>query len=134
MNNNDILANLRKRMVEAVQIGMVNQDAGGVLETVLIQIVNEAERNKQRCDQLSYDYKRQAAQAEAQANAYTQIQSIVYAVLNGFVNAAAAAVEQEKQREQTKEELSAEEIDALAALAAQQEEEKEKEAIKRRRR
>jgi hypothetical protein len=134
MNNNDILANLRKRMVEAVQIGMVNQDAGGVLETVLIQIVNEAERNKQRCDQLAYDYKRQAAQAEAQANAYTQIQSIVYAVLNGFVNAAAAAVEAERKQQETKEELSTEELEALAKLAAQQEEEKEKEAAKRRRR
>jgi hypothetical protein len=133
MNNNEILANLRRKMLDAVKLGMVNQDSSGMLETVLIQIVNEAERSKQRCDQLNQDYKRQAAQAEAQANAYSQIQSVVFAVLNGFVNAAQTALEAEQQKQEDAN-LSEDEASALTKLAEEQQAEKEKESARRRRR
>ena len=127
MEANEILMNLRKRAADALKAGLVDENGKGLLETVLIQICNEAEKNRQRCNQLALDAKRQVAMAEAQANAFSQIQSVVYAVFNGFVNAAEVQNSSEEVQE-----LSDDEKEALAELSRQQTELEIKTTEKRR--
>lgn len=87
----DILK-LRKRMQDAVLKGVVADDGKDFLEATLIQIMNDAERNRQNCVTQADNLRKQAAQFEGQAGAFASVSSIVYNVLNGFV----AAVERDE--------------------------------------
>lgn len=99
------LSNLRRRMIDAVALGVIDRKNKDIYEGTLLQIMNEAEKQRGRCMELKANYERQMAQAEAQAHAYTQVVSIVYAVLNGFVAAAERSV-QEDQEVHVKEEAA----------------------------
>jgi len=95
---NQKLSELRRRMMDAVALNVIDSKNKDIYEGTLLQIMNEAERHRKRCQELKANYERQVAQADAQSHAYTQVISIVYAVLNGFVAAAERAVEEEKVR------------------------------------
>jgi hypothetical protein len=91
------LINLRKRVADAVKLGVVGEDSKDIYEATLIQILNEAERGRIRCTQLVQDFERKKAQAEAQANTYSQISSIVYNIINGFVISAEKGIREEAE-------------------------------------
>jgi CHASE3 domain sensor protein len=80
----DILK-LRKRVQDAVSKGVVTDDGKDFLEASLIQIMNDAERNRQNCLTQADNLRRQAAQFDGQAGAFASVSSIVYNVINGFV-------------------------------------------------
>lgn len=82
------IVKLRKRVQDAVAKGIVSQDGKNFLEATLIQIMNDAERNRQNCLTQAENLRRQASTFEGQAGAFTSVSSIVYNVLNGFVIAA----------------------------------------------
>jgi hypothetical protein len=86
------LVKLRKRMLDAIAAGVVGDDVKDFYEATLIQIMNEAERQRQVCVARAEDLRRQAAIADGQSAAFTQVSSIVYSVLNGYIMVA------EKQR------------------------------------
>jgi hypothetical protein len=110
------LVNLRKRIADAVRLGVVPEDGKAIFETTLIQVMNDAERNRQRCLQVAEDSRRRMTQAEAQASAFSQISSIVYAIVNGFV----VAAERSDEPDEPDEKLSEKEEQALKALAKAQ--------------
>ena len=90
----DILK-LRQRVNDAFK----NDSLDGskeTLEAVLIQIMNDAERNRQNCITQAENLRRQASVFDGQAGAFASVSSIIYNVLNGFVTAA------EKDEEETK--------------------------------
>lgn len=128
MTQPDTLINLRKRVMDAVKFGVLDENSKPLLETVLIQIVNEAERQKQKCDALNHEYTQKAAQASAQSSAYSSISSVVYAVLNGFVTAAEKSFILENEPKQEKR-LSLEESEKLAEIMKRQEDNKHKEYV-----
>lgn len=84
-SNAEKIIRLRKRVLDAVKVGVLDQESKPFYEATLIQILNEAERNRQKCMSIMDDHKKKIIQAEAQANAYSQISSVLYNVLNGFV-------------------------------------------------
>ncbi len=101
----DILK-LRKRVQDAVSKGVVKADGKDILEATMIQVMNDAERNRQNCVAQADNLRKQAAQFDGQAGAFASVSSIVYNVLNGFVMAAekdeaerAAQAEEKAERE-----------------------------------
>ena len=92
---------LRQRVGDAVKKGLVSYDKD-FFEASLIQIMNDAEKNRQNCVNQAENLRKQASLFDGQAGAFASVSSIVYNVLNGFVSAverdeaARAAEEQEK--------------------------------------
>ena len=82
----DILK-LRRRIGDAVSRGLFSSESKDFFEGTLIQIMNDAERNRQNCLSQSENFRRQAAVADGQAGAFSSTISIVYNVLNGLVAA-----------------------------------------------
>lgn len=80
----DILK-LRKRVADAVAKGIVGPDGKDFLEATLIQVMNDAEKNRQNCVTQAENLRRQAGVFDGQAGAFSSVVSIVYNVLNGFV-------------------------------------------------
>jgi len=104
------LINLRKRVADATRLGVVSDENKSIYEATLIQILNESERQRLRCHNMIEDFKRKAAQAEAQANAYSQMSSIIYNVINGFVQLAEKGQAEEAEAKEEKEMLKQAEI------------------------
>ena len=128
----DILK-LRKRVQDAVVKGVVQADGREFLEASFIQIMNDAEKNRQNCMAQAENLRRQASILDGQAGAFGSVSSIVYNVLNGFVN---AAEREEQERLRREEEKAAEEADEqaaeqerLEALAAEEQKHEEEQYI-----
>jgi hypothetical protein len=93
---------LRKRVSDAVEKGVVNNNGKDFLEATLIQIMNDAEKNRQNCVQQAENLRRQASIMDGQAGAFASVSSIVYSVINGFVVLAEKEEEERKLAEQEK--------------------------------
>lgn len=104
---------LRKRMLDAVQNGVVDANSKDTFEATLIQIMNDAEKQRQSCVAQADNLRRQAAQIDGQAQAFASVGSIVYGVLNGYVTLAERDAEERRKAEEAAkaaaEEASAEE-------------------------
>lgn len=95
MSYGEELFRLRKRVADAVSTGVIDPNNKDILEALMIQIMNDAERNRQQCVSQAESLRKQAATLDGQAGAFASVSSIVYNVLNGFVQAA----EREKQED-----------------------------------
>lgn len=96
MSETDILLKLRKSLSDAVKVGLIKED-NAVMESTLVSIFNECKKQELRCNQLHAEYLKNAASAESQKNAYIQMQSIVYAVFNGYVQNAQRDIDENKR-------------------------------------
>lgn len=105
------LIKLRKRVTDAVGHGIIDSNLRDFYEGTLIQIMNEAERQRQHCVKQAEDLRRQAAVLEGQAQAFSQQSSIVYSVLNGFIIQAEKVAYQEAQAKEEREKNEAEQTD-----------------------
>jgi hypothetical protein len=112
----DILK-LRKRIADAAGRGLIANEGKDFFEATLIQIMNDAEKNRQNCVSQAENMRRQASVMEGQAGAFASISSIVWGVLNGFVVASERTEAEEKARQA---ELEANKKD-LEEAAAQEE-------------
>jgi hypothetical protein len=83
----DILK-LRQRVQDAIRKGVVAQDGKEIFEATLVQVMSDAERNRQNCITQAENLRRQASVFDGQAGAFASVSSIIYNVLNGFVTAA----------------------------------------------
>lgn len=87
MSFSEDIIKLRQRVNDAVKRGLVSSDKD-LFEASLIQIMNDAEKNRQNCIAQSDSLRKQASLFDGQAGAFASVSSIVYNVLNGFVTAA----------------------------------------------
>jgi len=94
----DDLVRLRKRMVDALDLGVVDNNSKDLYEATLIQVMNEAEKQRQVCIARAEDLRKQAAIADGQSHAFSQVSSIVYSVINGFIGAAERQKREEEER------------------------------------
>lgn len=85
MSYADDLVKLRKRLTDAISVGLVDPSHKDFFEASLIQIMNDAEKNKQNCLTTAENLKRQAAVAEGQAQAFSSMSSIIYNVINALI-------------------------------------------------
>ena len=114
MGHTEDLVKLRTRMVDAVRSGVVGDDADTYRMT-LLQIVNEAERKRRKSQDGIDNLLGQIKMMEGQIDAYSQIGSIVYAILDGYVKLAEKAAAEEAARKKEKEKREAEEAAEEAA-------------------
>lgn len=94
----EALVKLRNRMTDALKMGVVDEKHHGIVQQILLQIMNDAERQKQSCLNQVETLQSQIMMARGQANGYTTITSIVYATLDGFIKQAERAVAEERER------------------------------------
>lgn len=102
MSYGEELLKLRKRVVDAVTHNVLKDDSKNIVEALLIQVMNDSERNRQQCVSQAENLRKQAATLDGQAGAFASMGSIVYNVLNGFVKAAERSEEEIKTLEQDK--------------------------------
>lgn len=85
MGYNEELSRIRQKVIDAVSEGVVSDENRDFYEATLIQIMNDAERNRQTCLNSVDTLKRQIATLEGQAQAFSSFSSIIFNVLNGFI-------------------------------------------------
>lgn len=100
MSYGEDILKLRKRVADAVSRGLISIENKDFLEGTLLQIMNDAEKNRQNCMIQAENLRRQAAVADGQAGAFASTVSIVYNVLNGLV-----AADERDELERSKETL-----------------------------
>lgn len=118
----DILK-LRSRVAEAVSAGALD-GSKETLEAILIQIMNDAERNRQNCVTQAETVRKQAATLDGQAAAFSSVVSSVYNVINAFVKIA------EKSREEEAR-VAAEQAEKSEAVALEKASETKKKGAKK---
>lgn len=87
MENEEAILRLRKKLKELESLGYMNPSSAGTYEQTILQVWQEADRRRGSCLAQAETLRRQAAAAEAQAGAFTVMASILYNVVNGFVEA-----------------------------------------------
>jgi hypothetical protein len=85
MGYNEDLINVRKRVLDLLERGAVTPTNKDFFESTLIQIMNDAERNRQTCMTSAENLKRQVNVLEGQASGFASVSSLILGVLNGFV-------------------------------------------------
>ena len=109
---------LRHRVNEAFKNGSLD-GSQETLEAVLIQIMNDAERNRQNAVTQAENFRKQASAVDGQAAAFSSVVSIVYNVINGFVRIAERSREEEvRVKEETAEKSEAVALEAAAEATA----------------
>lgn len=111
---------LRKKLIDAVSAGVVDPNSKGTVEALLIQIMNESEKNRQQCTNQAEELRKRAAMLDGQAAGFTTVGSIVYNVINGFTQ---AAERDRRERERAAEEEAEKQAAMEAARAAKAAEE-----------
>jgi|SRR5208282_6215348 len=104
----DILK-LRARIGEAITTGALDESKE-TLEAVLIQVMNDAEGNRQRTVTQAENLRKQAATLDGQAAAFASVVSIVYNVINGYIRIAERAKEEVNERSEEEQAQKAEAV------------------------
>lgn len=100
MNNpTEEILKLRRRVKDLLGLGYMSEESAGTYEQTVLQVWQEADRGRVNCLQQAETLKRQAAAAEAQAQAFTMMSSILYNVVNGFVEAGNRRVREDAERQ-----------------------------------
>ena len=123
MEFNEALIKVRQKVIDAVRLNIIDKS---LYEATLIQLLKDVERRRRKCLDLERDHLRDAAKAKAEAQGYQSMYTVIYSVLNGFVEAAEhdvkEALEKDEEDREEEEELTDEEKQAVAAIAKKQEE------------
>jgi predicted sugar kinase len=98
MGHTEDLLKLRKRVLDAVGAGIIDNNLKEFYEATLLQILNESERQRQVCVTQAENLMKQAAVANGQAAAFSSIGSIIFGVLNGYIVAQERAIREEEAR------------------------------------
>lgn len=120
MSYADDLLKLRKRLIDAISVGLIEPGQKDFFEASLIQMMNDAEKNRQNCLTTAENLKKQAAIAEGQAQAFSSMSSIIYNVINALIL--------QNERNKADEERRAQEVAEMQKLTNEQEPEKSKPA------
>jgi hypothetical protein len=98
---------LRTRFAEAISSGVL-EGSKETLEAMLIQIMNDAEKNRQNCVTQADNFRKQISTLDGQAAAFASVTSIIYNVLNGFIKLGERTKEEEERIKKEQEEALAE--------------------------
>lgn len=99
MAHNEDIIKIRKRVADAVNQGVIENNIKDFYEATLLQILNDAERQRQHCVLQAETLRKQASVLDGQASGFSAVSSIVFNVLNGYILAAEKAKREEVERE-----------------------------------
>ena len=117
MGHAEDLTKLRTRMVDAMNAGVVGEDAD-TFKMTLLQVLNEAERKRQKAQAGIENLRGQIKMMEGQVNAYSQVGSILYSVIDGYVKIAERTAAEEVARKKEKEDAARDEPKAREDMTA----------------
>ena len=98
MSYSDDILKMRNRMADAFAVGLFSDENKSAVETMLIQIMNDCEKNRQACVANAESHRRQAGVADGQAQGFASMSSVIYGVINGYVMKAEQAAAEEAAR------------------------------------
>jgi len=97
------LIKLRQKIIDLQKLGYMTPESFGTYQQTLLQIWQEADQRRQSCLAQANTFRTQAAAADAQAHAFSAMSSVIYAVVNGFVEAEEKRIREEVERVAEKE-------------------------------
>lgn len=106
MSYAESIIRLRARVQDALKKGLIDNNGKDFFEATLIQIMNDAEKNRNNCLTQAENLRRQAAVFDGQAAAFGSVASIVFNVINGYVTVAEKDEEERLKAEEEKKESS----------------------------
>jgi len=101
-NTQNDLLRLRKRLMDLQAVGVLEDSQHGLYQQTILQLWQEAERRRQTCMSQAETLRMQASAAEAQAHAFSAMSSMMYAVVNGYIELEEKRVREEKERQAEK--------------------------------
>jgi len=93
---NEEIDRLRKKMIEAIRVGFLDEEQCGTYEMTLLQIMTEADRQRRNCLNRAEQLKMQVATAEGQGAAFGMISSIINNVVASMVRKTSQMEEEAK--------------------------------------
>jgi hypothetical protein len=96
----DTVAKLRARLLDAQKLDIGKDNPQEFALGMIIQLMNEAEKQRQICVREMHSHRELAKAAEYQASAYSAIHSMAWAVYDGFIRAEERAIAERKARDQ----------------------------------
>lgn len=98
------LLKIRDALRKAFELDIVGEESRSIYEATFISIFNECENQRQRNVAVLNSLRQQVRQAEANVNAYSQMSSILFSVINGFISNANKEADEEALKELSDEE------------------------------
>lgn len=108
---------LRKRVKDLLELGYLTAEAAGTYEQTILQAWQEADRRRAQLRQKAETLRLQAAAADAEASAFGTVGSILYNIVNGFVENGRKRLAEEAERARELEERA--KSDAAETQSAQ---------------
>jgi hypothetical protein len=112
-NLQDDLLRLRKRVNDLKSLGYMTPESAGTYEQTILLTWQEADRRRQTLLNQAETLRRQAAAADAQAGAFATMASILFNIVNGFVEAGQKRLREEAERQAEKDAQAAEAARAI---------------------
>jgi hypothetical protein len=95
-------------MEDAIKEGFVSEENSDNFSGTLIQIMNEAEQQRQKCLNQMDALRKQLATTEGQAVAFGMMHSVIFSVLNNYVSLAEKTRKEEEQWQAERAEIQME--------------------------
>jgi hypothetical protein len=99
-----ILVKLRTRMNDLLRMGIVTPDGFGMYQQTVLQLLQEFDRRKATCFTQAEQLKAQAAASEAQGHAFSVCGSVLFSVVNGYIDLEEKRLKEEQERAREVEE------------------------------
>jgi hypothetical protein len=81
-----IVLKLRARLADMLKTGLVAPEHFGLYQQTMLQLLGEIERREQECRNQAQQLRQQAAAADSQAHAFIAMKSILFNVVNGYLD------------------------------------------------
>ena len=95
----EVVAKLRARLLDAKNLKIGEDSPQDFALGMMMQLMNEAERQRQACIREMHSHRELAKAAEYQASAYAQVHNMAWAVYDGFIRAEEKSITERKERE-----------------------------------
>jgi hypothetical protein len=93
-----VLVKLRTRMNDLLRTGVVTPEGFGMYQQTMLQLLQEFDRRKATCFQQADTLRAQAAASEAQGHAFSVSGSVLFAVVNGYLDIQEKNAREEAER------------------------------------
>lgn len=94
----DDLVRIRTKLLDLQRTGVLSAEGFPTYQQTILQILQECERRKQGLFSQVQTLRAQASAAESQAHAFSAMGSILYNIINGYVENEQRRIEEEQRR------------------------------------
>ena len=95
-----ILVKLRTRMNDLLRMGIVTPEGFGMYQQTVLQLLQEFDRRKATCFSQAEQLRAQAAASESQGHAFSVCGSILFSIVNGYIDLEEKRIREMKEREE----------------------------------